>query len=190
MKGDAMNHKQLLQRWQAQWIALGREHETEEELGQALLAFINVTLQLQHPLLSGLTEDDLLSETIRRLKSPSELGPEHSITEATLRRLVEDPADAIRYISTAKQQHSASQSQRGSKPRPRSKDSITQAIEEILEETPQMTAKNVGRALEGHEDIDLIDDEYRHRSDASTLKVSNLSSRVSNAKKRVSCQPG
>lgn len=78
------------------------------------------------------------------------------------------------------------QSKRASKPRPRSRDSITTAIEEILEDAPKLTAKEVGQALEGREDIDLIGDEYRHRSDSSALRESNLASRVSDARKRVS----
>jgi hypothetical protein len=44
--------------------------------------------------------------------------------------------------------------------------------------------------LEHHPDIQLMGDEYRHIRDASTLRVGNLDSRVSDARRRVSGQPG
>nr|WP_213396005.1 hypothetical protein [Yoonia sp.] len=114
--------------------------------------------------------------------NPDGLGPEHSLREAVFRRLA-SPSEGMLYQDAAREMKSAEQSARAKKPRPGSKDSITIAIEEILEDSPQMTAAEVGDALAEYDGIIFIAGEYRHTLDASTMSKSNLPSRVSDAKK-------
>jgi hypothetical protein len=162
-----------------------------EEAGALLLQFILERERLRRGVVDpGPIRDAVDQETMAALASPDRLGPEHSLREVVLRRLVIDPTAAARYLEGAIQDRSDTQSRRASNPRPGSRDSITRLIEEILEENPSLPAKQVGRLLEHHPDIQLMGDEYRHIRDASTLRVGNLDSRVSDARRRVSGQPG
>lgn len=171
-------------------LALDQAH-TDDERGRVILNFILERERLRHGLTDpGPRRDALDHATLAKLNSPTELGPEHSISEGVFRRLNENPASAAVYLDSAMKQRSIAQSKRAKKQRPRKWDAITRIIQEILEEAPGMSAKQVGEELEEREDILLLDDEYRHVKDASVLKVSNLASRVSDARKRVSGQPG
>ena len=138
----------------------------------------------------GPARDAVDQQTMAALANPDNLGPELSLCEGAFRRLVANPVAALDYVELAGTQRSQAQARRGSNPRPGSRDSITRAIEEILEEDRSLPAKEVGRRLEKYPDIQLMGDEYRHTGDASTLRVANLASRVSDARGRVSGQPG
>ena len=130
------------------------------------------------------------AETEERLRNPSCLGPEHALTEVVLRRMSVDPTDGYSHLDKAINAKNALQSERASKPREGSKDKITLLIEQILLENPKQIAKQVGRALEAHDKITFKNDEYSHADDQSTLKFKNLSSRVSDAKKRLNEKSG
>jgi hypothetical protein len=164
---------------------------TDEEQGEIIFNFILERERLRrNATVAGPGQDAIDRETLKTLQNPFSLGPDLSIAEVVFRRLCVDPSSAAAYLNAALQQRSAAQSRRASKPRPKARDGITQAIEEILEDRPRMSAKHVGLALKDHDEVFLQDNEYRHRFDASTLRVSNLASRVSEARKRVSDQPG
>lgn len=165
--------------------------QTDDERGRVILNFILERERLRHGLTDpGPRRDALDRETLAKLNGPADLGPEHSISEVVFRRLCENPASAAAYLESAMQQRSKAQSKRARQQRPGSRGAITRVIEDILEDDPDMCAKDVGFALEQSAEISLIEDEYRHSFDGSTLKVSNLASRVSDARKRVSGQPG
>lgn len=171
-------------------LALDRA-QTDDERGQIIRDFILERERFRHGLTEpGLLRDALDRATLAKLNRPSQLGPEHSIREGVFWRLYADPGSAAVYLDAAIRQRSAAQSKRARQPRLANRDAITRLIEEILEGDPKMSAKEVGLALEESADICLLGDEYRHTSDASTLKVSNLASRVSDARKRVLGQPG
>lgn len=134
----------------------------------------------------GPARDAVDQQTMEALASSDILGPEHSLCEGAFRRLVSNPGAALDYVERAQNQRSKAQSLRAEAPRPNSRDSITRLIEEILEEDRSLPAKEVGRRLAEHPDIQLVGGEYRHTGDASTLRESNLASRVSDARPRVS----
>ena len=162
-----------------------------EEAGALLLQFILERERLRRGVVgSGPDRDAVDQETMAALASPDKLGPEHSLREGAFRRLVADPTAAAQYLEGAIQDRSNTQSRRAKKPRPRSRDSITRLIEEILEENPSLPAKEVGRRLEEQPDIQLLDGVYRHTGDAATMAETALKDRVSAAKKRLSRQPG
>lgn len=161
--------------------------EGEEAQGQLLLEFVLERERLRRGVTGpGKNRDEVDRQTLSALADPDSLGPEHSLREVVMRRLVADPARAMRYLEAALEQRSASQARRGRRPRPRARDSITRAIEDILEERPGLPAKAVGRELAQHPDIQLLDGEFRSAVDAATLHETNLASRVSDAKKRLS----
>jgi len=176
----------MLQQIIDDWIASAPQNETDDELGHALIALVQILCQLRHTPCPTPDEQERLFTLIIKRLSAARLGPKYSIPEAILRRLSEDPGDAVRYLSRHLATQSEQQSRRAQSPRPNSRNSITRLIEEILEGNIKLSAKMVGLALEESPEIKIIGDEYRHVSDASTLKVSNLPSRVSEARKRVS----
>lgn len=180
------SYQNMLQKIIDDWIASAPQNETDNELGHALMALIQILVQLRYTPCPTPDEQERLFTLIVNRLSAARFGPKYSIPEAILRRLSEDPGDAVRYLFRHLATQSEQQSRRAQSPRPNRKNSITRLIEEILEGNIKMSAKMVGLELEASPEITLLDDEYRHEFDASTLKVSNLASRVSEARKRVS----
>lgn len=157
-----------------------------EEAGPLIRQFILERERLRRGVVDSSPDRDAVDqETIAALASPDKLGPEHSLAEVVFRRLVVDPIKAAQYFESAIQDRSDTQSRRAKKPRPSRRDSITRVIEEILEEDLSLSAKKVGRRLQEHPDIQLIDDEYRHTGDTATMAETALKDRVSAAKKRL-----
>jgi hypothetical protein len=134
----------------------------------------------------GADRDQVDAQTIALLKNSDKLGPEHSIVEGAFRRLARNPKSAAKYVDDAGKAFREGQSRRAKKLRPKARDSITRLIEDIIKDAPtKLSAKAVGRKLEGRPEIYLNDDEYHHQ-DGTKLKISLLDSRVSDAKKRQS----
>ena len=164
---------------------------SDTERGEIMKDFVLKLERMRHNCLeTGAVRDEIDRQTLSKLANPLELGPELSRDEGIFRRLAVDPAAASRYWDQSHKQLSAAQSERASKPRPKSKDKITGEIEEILSVNSKLSAKEVGQALETCGEIKVIEDEYRHYDDASTLKVSNLPNRVTDAKKRLKKDSG
>lgn len=158
-----------------------------EEVGALLVQFVLERERLRRGAEEpGSIRDAVDQQTLAALASPDKLGPEHSLREVVFRRLLSDPGGALDYLERALHERSKAQSLRAETPRPNRRDSITRLIEEILEEDQRLPAKEVGRRLFEHPDIQLVNDEYRHTGDASTLSAGNLASRVSDARNRVS----
>lgn len=176
-------HDELVARYQPEF----EKAQSAQQHGEVMIAFILERERLRNQVSAkGADRERSDHETLKRLANPDGLGPEHSLREAVFRRLARAPSEGMLYQDAAREMKSAEQSARAKKPRPGSKDSITIAIEEILEDSPQMTAAEVGDALAEYDGIIFIAGEYRHTLDASTMSKSNLPSRVSDAKKRLS----
>jgi len=144
---------------------------------------------------AGLTEGDedcdkIMAETEERLRNPQNLGPECVVAEVVFRRMAVNLTDAYSYLDSTINAKNAAQSERASKPRPNNRDKITKAIEEILLDNPKLSAKEVGQRLTSGADVILIEEEFRHCEDASTLKISNLPNRVTDARKRLKKDSG
>ena len=164
---------------------------SDTERGEIMKDFVLKLERMRHNCSeSGAECDEIDRRTLAKLADPLELGPEFCSDEGLFRRLAVDPAAASRYWDQYHKQLSAAQSERASKPRPNNRDKITRAIEEILSDNPMLSAKQVGQALEICDEITMIEEEYRHSEDASTLKVSNLPNRVTDAKKRIKKDSG
>lgn len=165
--------------------------KSDRERGEIFIEFVLERERMRHNCFeAGAQRDEIDRRTLSKLANSFALGPEFSRDEAIFRRLVADPASAIRYIDQFHEQNSAAQSERASKPRPKSKDKITEKIEEILSVNLKLSAKAVARDLEDSDEITLIEEEFRHNDDASTLKFSNLPNRVADAKKRLKKDSG
>ena len=162
-----------------------------KECGELVKEFVMKRERMRHSCFeAGARRDEIDQHTLSKLANSFALGPKFAIHEATFRRLVDDPEGAINYLEQFHEQNSAAQSERASKPRPKSKDKITEKIEEILSANLKLRAKEVARELENCDEITLIEEEFRHNDDASTLKFSNLPNRVADAKKRLKKDSG
>ena len=159
---------------------------SDTERGEIIKDFVLQLERMRHNCFKpGAERDEIDRLTLEKLADPLELSPEFCRDEAILRRLTIDPSAASRYWDQSHKQLSKAQSERASKPRPKNKDKITEEIEGILSVNPKLSAKEVGQALEIHDEITIIEEEYHHREDASRLKVRNLRGRVSDAQKRL-----
>lgn len=189
--------KKALRALEEAFVQEGRAGETDEEKGRALLDFILKRERLRH----RVAEDAPLCEavdraTLRRLTDSVELGPEHSIAEAALRRLSRDPAGAVAYLTQHVDARSAAQSRR-SKKREDTRDELSRLIGRIVQEDPRIPAKVVLKKLlelRGPDTVIVLDGEIRHVDSATTISERRFPGRVSEAKKRLtmknSGQPG
>lgn len=161
--------------------------ETDEELGSAILDLVLQSERLRRCVKAPSTEQDEVDrQTLERLSDQTELGPENALVESVFRRLTKDPPAAMRHYRQAVQQRSAAQAQRAKSPRPRRWDSITRLINDIVADDTSITAEKVFEELTAIDGIIVIDGEIRNTQDSTTMKVGNLASRVSDAKKRTS----
>lgn len=177
--------KRLIEDWERKAISA----ETEDQVGHAILDLFLKSERIRRGVEAPSPERLLVDrETTKQLKNARSLGPEFSFAEAAFRRLVDDPASAMKYIEQSLENFSRAQSMAASKARPKRHDSLTKLINSIVEETPTISAKDVGRKLEANEDVQFDGDigEYVHIDDRSCLNARNLASRVSAAKRRVS----
>jgi hypothetical protein len=160
-------------------------HKTNLDSGETSMLFALEYERLRHGITKpGKDRDRIDAQTIATLENPDELGPEHSVVEAVFRRLTTNPEAAAEYADVYDKARSLKQSDRAQKERPKARTGITLLIEDILDdETGKLPAKVIGRMLEQHPFIELIEDEYKH-VDGATLKVGTLASRVSDARKR------
>ncbi len=164
---------------------------SDTERGEIMKDFVLKLERMRHNCSEyGAERDEIDRRTLAKLADPLELGPEFCRDEGLFRRLAIDPAAASRYWDQSHKQLSAAQSERASKPRPNNRDKITMAIEEILSDNPKLSAKEVGQRLTSGADVILIEEEFRHCEDASTLKISNLPNRVTDARKRLKKDSG
>ena len=168
--------------------------ETDEELGAAFLDFILQGERLRHRVEDpGPEQEKVDQQTLERLYHQTELGPEHFFAESIFKRLVKDPASAMRHYRQAVEQRSYKQSKRAKKPRPRRHDGITKRIQDIVDLEPDISTLAVKWELGRIDGILIDDDEIRNTQDGSTIKLSNLASRVSDARRRAkkqSAEPG
>lgn len=177
-------HDELEARYQPQFD----KAQSEEQHGKIMLSFVLERERLRNGISKpGADWDHCDRETLKRLANPDALGPEHSMREAVYRRLARDPAEGARYWDAANQMKSDEQSARAKKPRPRRYDSITKYINELVKDDPDISERLVREAFERNADFTVDGIEIRsYEDDVATLRLSNLGSRLSSAKKRLS----
>lgn len=180
---------------QDEFLSRQRPNEPPEEIGFALLGFILERERIRFQMRRD--DPNLLAMYVSRLAKlaiPNALGPEHAVAEAVFRRLAADPAEAAAYLNRFIEMRSASQSARASKRRTKRHGTVTQYIRLYLEEYPEASAKEVEAELSTIDGLVFIDGEIRvDGSDEEPVKVTNLPSRISDARKSLrkkSGQPG
>jgi len=176
--------KQLIKEWEEEV----KGAETEDEVGHAILDLFLKSERLRRGVEAPSPEQTVVDfETVEKLGDARSLGPEFSFAEAAFRRLVDDPASAIKYIEQSRANFSQAQSRAAQKLRPTSYDPFTVLINDWVTAEPNIKAKQIGERLRKHSDIDYDRQTGEFSTeDRYTLKESNIASRVSDAKKRVS----
>jgi hypothetical protein len=168
--------------------------ETDAEIGAALLNFVLQQERLRHRVEGpGPEQEKVDRQTLERLYHQTELGPEYATIESIFKRLAKDPVSAIRHYRQAHEQRSLKQSERAKLPRPQRHDSITKLIQDMVDLKPDISTRAVKRELGRIDGILVDDEEIRNTQDGTSMKCSNLASRVSDARRRAkkqSAQPG
>ena len=168
--------------------------ETDEELGNVFLDLILQSERMRHVVkVSGPQQAEVDRQTLERLHSQTELGPEYAFAESVFKRLAKDPASAMRYFQESRDRLSAVQTERAKSPRPRRYGSITKLINDIVVLEPGISTHAVRRELALIAGIMIADEEIRNTQDGIAMKLSNLASRVSDARlraKKQSAEPG
>jgi hypothetical protein len=172
-------------RLQEEFLRGAQDHESDKELGDAVLNFILESERVRHRVKTASPEqNEIDQQTLQRLHSQVELGPEYAFVESVFKRLAKDPASAIRYFSQAVQTVSVKQIERAKSPRPRRYDSITRLIHDIVRDNLTISARSALKELMGIEGIIVVDGEIINTQDSTRMSVKSFPSRVSDAKKR------
>jgi hypothetical protein len=91
--------KRLVEEWEQE----ASSPETEDEVGHAILDLFLKSERLRRGVEAPSPEQTVVDcETVEKLGDARSLGPEFSFAEAAFRRLVDDPASAIKYIEQSK----------------------------------------------------------------------------------------
>jgi hypothetical protein len=172
---------------QEEFLRDAQGHESDKELGDALLNFILESERVRHHVTTPSPEQNEVDrQTLQRLHSQVELGPENAFVESVFKRLAKDPASAIRYFSQAVATESVKQVERAKSLRPRRYDSITRLINDIVRDDLTISANDALNELLSLKGIILADGEIINTQDSTRMDEKNFSSRVSDAKKRQS----
>ena len=180
------HYKDIAERLAREWETQGSDDETPEELLASLQNLILRMERARHKVKDGTPEADAVDKrTLAAIAAPDRLNGDFSLTEVFLRRWQVSPRDAYEYLADAIQRKSAAQSKRASNVRPSRQDSITRVINEIVEDNPKVSAKQVGQYLLCTGEIEYDRDQYIHKTDRAAVNERALAGRVSNAKKRL-----
>ena len=181
-------YKDIAERLEREWEAQGRNDETPEEQLSSFLDLILRKERVRHRVKDGTPEADAVDKrTLANILNPDGLSGEFALLEAFLRRWKANAntRNAYDYLSDEIHRKSAVQSKRASNERPSRHDSITRMINEIVEDNPKVSAKQVGQYLLSTGEIEYDRDQYIHKTDRDAVIERALTVRVSNAKKRL-----
>jgi len=161
--------------------------ESDKELGDAFLKFILESERVRHHVTTPSPEQNEVDrQTLQRLHSQVELGPEYAFVESVFKRLAKDPASAIRYLNQAVATESVKQVERAKSLRPRRYDSITRLINDIVVDDLTISAHAALEELLDIDGITIVDGEIMNTQDGTRMSVKNFPSRLSDAKIRQS----
>lgn len=112
---DEQSFEQVQKQLTDKFLQAASTIETDEELGAAFLDFVLQRERLRHRVEGrGPEQEKVDRQTLERLFHQTELGPEHFFAESIFKRMVKDPASAMRHYRQAVEQRSYKQSMRRS----------------------------------------------------------------------------
>jgi hypothetical protein len=167
------------------------KEESAETIGPAIFEYILGRERIRRNAISpGPRQDAVDYETVETLQSARLRDTRFVEIEAILRRIGDDPVEAVQYfeqlITQKAKDLSEKQTMRAKKPRPRRRSHLSQMIDEIVLGDPNITENRLKYELLSHSGIKIIDDELRDTTNSETIKVKGLKDYLSRAKERIS----
>ena len=196
--GDAAEQEpfeQIAERLLKELIEEGCEDEAPESITTAYLDYVIKRERIRRDATdAGQRQDAVDHETLETLKNAQLGDPKFVEAEAIFRRLGTDPVLALRYyeqlIIRKAEDLSKKQSKRARNTRSGGRTKLSQMIDEIVLNKPNISENELRFELLDHNGIQKIDGELRDINNSETIKDKALKDYLYRAKKRNSRYPG
>ena len=187
--------KEVAERLYQEFVERGYDGEPPESIAASYLDYIIKRERIRRGATSTSVRQDAVDyETLEALKNAQMDDSQFVESEAIFRRLGTDPATAGRYyeqlITRKAEDLSKKQSKRARNTRSGGRTKLSQMIDEIVLNKPNISENELRFELLDHNGIQKIDGELRDINNSETIKDKALKDYLYRAKKRNSRYPG
>ena len=187
--------KEVAERLYQEFVERGYDGEPPESMAASYLDYILKRERIRRGATStSVRQDSVDYKILEALKNAQMDDPQFVEAEAIFRRLGTDPATAGRYykqlITRKAEYFSKKQSKRARNTRSGGRTKLSQMIDEIVLNKPNISENELRFELLGHNGIKKIDGELRDINNSETIKDKALKDYLYRAKKRNSRYPG
>ena len=187
--------KEVAERLYQEFVERGYDGEPPESMAASYLDYILKRERIRRGATSTSVRQDAVDyETLEALKNAQMDDSQFVESEAIFRRLGTDPATAGRYyeqlIIRKAEDLSKKQSKRARNTRSGGRTKLSQMIDEIVLNKPNISENELRFELLDHNGIQKIDGELRDINNSETIKDKALKDYLYRAKKRNSRYPG
>ena len=187
--------KEVAERLYQEFVERGYDGEPPESIAASYLDYILKRERIRRGATSTSVRQDAVDyETLEALKNAQMDDSQFVESEAIFRRLGTDPATAGRYyeqlITRKAKDFSKKQSKRARNTRSGGRTKLSQMIDEIVLNKPNISENELRFELLDHNGIQKIDGELRDINNSETIKDKALKDYLYRAKKRNSRYPG
>ena len=187
--------KEVAERLYQEFVERGYDGEPPESIAASYLDYILKRERIRRGATSTSVRQDAVDyETLEALKNAQMDDSQFVESEAIFRRLGTDPATAGRYyeqlIIRKAEDLSKKQSKRARNTRSGGRTKLSQMIDEIVLNKPNISENELRFELLDHNGIQKIDGELRDINNSETIKDKALKDYLYRAKKRNSRYPG
>ena len=187
--------KEVAERLYQEFVERGYDGEPPESIAASYLDYIIKRERIRRGATSTSVRQDAVDyETLEALKNAQMDDSQFVESEAIFRRLGTDPATAGRYykqlITRKAKDFSKKQSKRARNTRSGGRTKLSQMIDEIVLNKPNISENELRFELLDHNGIQKIDGELRDINNSETIKDKALKDYLYRAKKRNSRYPG
>ena len=187
--------KEVAERLYQEFVERGYDGEPPESIAASYLDYILKRERIRRGATSTSVRQDAVDyETLEALKNAQMDDSQFVESEAIFRRLGTDPATAGRYyeqlIIRKAEDLSKKQSKRARNTRSGGRTKLSQMIDEIVLNKPNISENELRFELLDHNGIKKIDGELRDINNSETIKDKALKDYLYRAKKRNSRYPG
>ena len=187
--------KEVAERLYQEFVEGGYDGEPPESIAASYLDYILKRERIRRGATSTSVRQDAIDyETLEALKNAQMDDSQFVESEAIFRRLGTDPATAGRYyeqlIIRKAEDLSKKQSKRARNTRSGGRTKLSQMIDEIVLNKPNISENELRFELLDHNGIQKIDGELRDINNSETIKDKALKDYLYRAKKRNSRYPG
>ena len=187
--------KEVAERLYQEFVEGGYDGEPPESIAASYLDYILKRERIRRGATSTSVRQDAIDyETLEALKNAQMDDSQFVESEAIFRRLGTDPATAGRYyeqlIIRKAEDLSKKQSKRARNTRSGGRTKLSQMIDEIVLNKPNISENALRFELLDHNGIQKIDGELRDKNNSETIKDKALKDYLYRAKKRNSRYPG